>query len=648
MIRNLIVFGTFALASLTAADFASAQVTTNASQKALAAGSAPFIQRAGYYAPGDGGGALYRWDKTATCTDDGGSCIMPNKASAQGRWILANDGAVSVKVFGAHCDGTTDDTAAFNKALAVTTAVFVPANATCDVILNSASGGIQLNHQNHLYGQNQYTSTIKFHLNFTPSYDWVPGVSPNFTAVAVSSHVGTVTTAWAHGLTAGQSVTIADSIDAGIGGTFTISAITAPDQFTISMPSAANGVYCLTSAVAPDPNGSPAWTCATKNISHLQTPSGIGVSLIRSASRESGLFAYYELDHLVLFNDNNPPLPFTFVDATGTYDSRIHDIQLQGNPGGTASFDGGQIGLVCADYTPSNVATACFFDHFYDITTQGPIQTLLHWSAHGGNAGAQLIERFSGSAKVLIDTTSTLAPLGSFLAEWYISSNNDANSWDIYPAAPIESVLVHVSCELCTNHTPWNVNLFSVASPSTLVFTDTGAIRSSGGLTLNMQGVSTTYDVQPYDSTVYCSAAGANVNLPATPVTYPGGGAGGQIVTFRAWATHIGGGGGPGASCVISGNGNTIEGASTYTLSPNQTVTMQWFNYPPYSQWMIISEPGQLSMYTVSTLPTCGSAQAGLMYAVSDASSPSYNGTLTGGGSTQIPVFCNGSAWTAH
>lgn len=56
----------------------------------------------------------------------------------------------------------------------------------------------------------------------------------------------------------------------------------------------------------------------------------------------------------------------------------------------------------------------------------------------------------------------------------------------------------------------------------------------------------------------------------------------------------------------------------------------------------------KLPIKTVATLPTCNSGEAGVMMAVSDAASPSYNGTLTGGGSSEIPVFCNGSAWTSH
>lgn len=55
-----------------------------------------------------------------------------------------------------------------------------------------------------------------------------------------------------------------------------------------------------------------------------------------------------------------------------------------------------------------------------------------------------------------------------------------------------------------------------------------------------------------------------------------------------------------------------------------------------------------LKSYTVSTLPTCGAASKGALLFVTDATSPTYNATLTGSGAIVVPAFCNGSAWTAH
>jgi hypothetical protein len=52
--------------------------------------------------------------------------------------------------------------------------------------------------------------------------------------------------------------------------------------------------------------------------------------------------------------------------------------------------------------------------------------------------------------------------------------------------------------------------------------------------------------------------------------------------------------------------------------------------------------------YTVATLPACAAGTANEITVVTDATAPTYNAALTGGGAVVIPVFCNGSIWTAH
>jgi hypothetical protein len=50
---------------------------------------------------------------------------------------------------------------------------------------------------------------------------------------------------------------------------------------------------------------------------------------------------------------------------------------------------------------------------------------------------------------------------------------------------------------------------------------------------------------------------------------------------------------------------------------------------------------------TVATLPAASAALMGARSFVTDATAPTFLGTLTGGGSVVCPVFCNGSAWVA-
>jgi hypothetical protein len=55
-----------------------------------------------------------------------------------------------------------------------------------------------------------------------------------------------------------------------------------------------------------------------------------------------------------------------------------------------------------------------------------------------------------------------------------------------------------------------------------------------------------------------------------------------------------------------------------------------------------------LQSYTVASLPACNSTTSGDIAAVTDATAPTYNGALTGGGTVHVPVFCNGTSWTSH
>jgi hypothetical protein len=57
------------------------------------------------------------------------------------------------------------------------------------------------------------------------------------------------------------------------------------------------------------------------------------------------------------------------------------------------------------------------------------------------------------------------------------------------------------------------------------------------------------------------------------------------------------------------------------------------------------NQPVKLRGYTVATLPT---GTEGMIAYVTDATAPTYLGTLTGNGTVRCPVFYNGSAWVSH
>lgn len=58
--------------------------------------------------------------------------------------------------------------------------------------------------------------------------------------------------------------------------------------------------------------------------------------------------------------------------------------------------------------------------------------------------------------------------------------------------------------------------------------------------------------------------------------------------------------------------------------------------------------PGSPLVTVVASLPACSSPNAGQLYVVTDALSPTYGAALTGGSTTVALALCNGSTWRAH
>ena len=89
-----------------------------------------------------------------------------------------------------------------------------------------------------------------------------------------------------------------------------------------------------------------------------------------------------------------------------------------------------------------------------------------------------------------------------------------------------------------------------------------------------------------------------------------------------------------------------------YNNSSGNGVTF-WNGAASSAQVAVIDKFGafqQNILYSAAgtALPTCNTAYKGAQLTVSDATSPTYLGTYTSGGTVVAPVFCNGSNWLTH
>jgi hypothetical protein len=88
--------------------------------KAATVASTGFVRVQGYYAAGDGGGGVFRWDAAdTTSADNGGTIITPTGGLASsGRWKRVYEGEVNARWFGMHPNrGDSDNTAPLQAAI---------------------------------------------------------------------------------------------------------------------------------------------------------------------------------------------------------------------------------------------------------------------------------------------------------------------------------------------------------------------------------------------------------------------------------------------------------------------------------------------------------------------------------------------------
>jgi hypothetical protein len=110
--------------------------------------------------------------------------------------------------------------------------------------------------------------------------------------------------------------------------------------------------------------------------------------------------------------------------------------------------------------------------------------------------------------------------------------------------------------------------------------------------------------------------AGVNISFPFPP----------SVPSYAQWVSYF-------AQC---------EAVLGYTPLNNagDTITGTLFFAPSIAP--------QLALSTVEDLPTASANNTGQMFLVTDATSPTWNNALTGGGTVVCLAVSNGTDWTAH
>mgnify|MGYP003652807417 FL=1 len=112
------------------------------------------INLSGHTTEGDGGGGDFYWDASSTATDNNGT-IVKLADTTTGRFIRVDQTRISVKMFGAVGNGSTDDTTKINVALDSGRDILFPIGTY--LITDALTPG----NSQKIYGQDRTTSIIK-------------------------------------------------------------------------------------------------------------------------------------------------------------------------------------------------------------------------------------------------------------------------------------------------------------------------------------------------------------------------------------------------------------------------------------------------------------------------------------------------------
>ncbi len=195
------------------------------------------------------------------------------------------------------------------------------------------------------------------------------------------------------------------------------------------------------------------------------------------------------------------------------------------------------------------------------------------------------------------------------------------------------------------------VSAYKVQSVGTIANGGTGYTQgdtcSLVGGTFTQAGTLTIDVTSGVISAVHGGAGGAYSALPPAPTTIncPSGGSGASLnshFTVSSVAMTNVGAGYMTTPRVTASTGIGVGGTAVLTANVNSLFRVD-------AAGVVHANGLQTGQYTIATLPACNATTDGMFAEVTNQSgTPTYGGSLTAGGALHWPVFCNGTAWTAH
>ena len=558
------------------------QVASNSALKALTAGVVPTVYRAGFTTAGDGGAMTYNWSSTACSISggDNGSQVAPN--SGTGCWLASLGAEIDVRVFGAVCNGSTNDSTAFQNALNAASAlggrvVRVPATKHSCILGSGISistagySGTTLKGTAGLYMPGFYDNTES---------DWTQFGS------------------WLH---------CEDTVNACVTLSGNGSAIE-DLNFWWTQPTPPSGTSCATPCTMTHNWTPTAWPYGIlisnpqnfNHVSGVNMVNGTNCIDIEGPTTGVGTIATY-IEHSLLgcFTRGTK---FHYVDNA----IDIHDVNYQIF---WYQFSSDLVGWTEGD--ANHIGNKIDWD----------IQYLADLHAEG--------VQFYQSYAAMMGTDATVSSgLGNVTFAMQAGQMANMNFNQVCQALILAANTTHFSARMA--------NIALNVDPQT----------SYPQNSVNQCG-----SAFPYAFNVNSNNAHVAINnldgYYVQSVANIGGGTAGEFSVFGMRTKNY-------SAFANGANAFNVNTGAVLDIPADMNALVSTATSPGYTfvgtpNWPTLSAGGiQLPQVTVANLPTCNNAYTGMQMGVTDATTPTYGGTLTGGSTTKAIAYCNGTAWVAH